>query len=219
VTTAGDLGRSTAGSLCGVERLTAVAVGPSGDPLVGTSCRRRGVAGLYEIADGRTEAISLRVPAAWLGEPVSVLRLVSTGAGVAVLLGGSERTGRTALVAGWISGSSLSPALSAPFVVPLGDTLLATGTTPGGGVFALLQPPGRTDPELVDISATPSAGTVWDVLPPPPSGTLGVAFSFGRIDAVTVHSSVLTDYALDEGSTTWTRSQVIHVPIQYGSSG
>jgi hypothetical protein len=47
---------------------------------------------------------------------------------------------------------------------------------------------------------------------------LGAAFSPGRIDAVTVHSSTLIDYALDESTATWVRSQVIDVPIQYGSS-
>jgi hypothetical protein len=47
---------------------------------------------------------------------------------------------------------------------------------------------------------------------------LGAAFSPGRIDAVTVHSSTLIDYVFDETSSTWVRAQVVHVPIQYGSS-
>jgi hypothetical protein len=47
---------------------------------------------------------------------------------------------------------------------------------------------------------------------------LGAAFSPGRIDAVTVHSSTLIDYAFDESTMTWVRSQAVHVPIQYGSS-
>jgi hypothetical protein len=108
--------------------------------------------------------------------------------------------------------------LSAPFVLPAGARLVATGTTPGDGIFVLLQPAGEAAPELADVSGPPSTATAWSVLPTPPRGTLGVAFSFGRIDAVTVHSSTLTDYALDGDSATWTRSQVIHVPIQYGSS-
>jgi hypothetical protein len=48
---------------------------------------------------------------------------------------------------------------------------------------------------------------------------LDAAFSAGRIDAVTVQSSTLIDYTLDQSSATWVRSQVVHVPIQYGSSG
>ena len=218
VTTAGAIGRSAAAARCGLERLTAAAVAPDGDPLVGTACRRPGVVGLYQIVRGRSEAIPVPLPPAVLGAPVSVLRLISTGTGVAMLLEGSEQAGRTALVAGWISASSSSPVLSAPFVLPAGSTLVATGITPGGGVFVLLKRAGQAGPELVDVGASPSTATAWSVLPNPPRGTLGAAFSFGRIDAVTVHSSTLTDYALDEGSATWIRSQVIHVPIQYGSS-
>lgn len=218
VTTAGAIARSAAGAPCGVERLTAAAVAPDGDPLVGTVCRRPGLVGLYQIVGGRSEAIPVRAPPALLGAPVSVLRLASTGAGVAMLLEGSETTGRTALVAGSMSAASSSPVLSAPFVLPTGAKLVATGTTPGGGVFVLLQPAGQAAPELVDVSASPRTATAWNVLPKPPRGTLGAAFSIGRIDAVTVHSSTLTDYVLDEDSATWTRSQVIHVPIQYGSS-
>jgi len=217
VTTAGALGRSAAGARCGVERLTAAAVAPDGDPLVGTACRRPGVVGLFEIVDGRSEAVPVSTPPAMLRAPVSVLRVVSTGTGVAVLLEGSGQTGQTVLVAGWISAPSSAPVLSASFSPPRG-ALVATGTTPGGGVFVLLQPVGKGPPELVEVSAPQGTTPAWDVLPTPPRGTLGAAFSLGRIDAVTVHYSTLTDYALDEDSGTWTRSEVIHVPIQYGSS-
>jgi len=218
-TTAGHLGRSAAGARCGVERLTATAVAPDGDPLVGTACRRPGVIGLFDVAGGGTRAVPFPVSPSLTGATVSVLRLVPTAPGVAVLLRAQEPTGRTVLVAGWLSTSAQPATLSAPLAVPPGARLLATGTTPGGGVFALLQPSNGSAPELADVTASPTGRPAWNVLPQPPRGTLAAAFSSGRIDAVTVHSSTLIDYSFDESSATWVRSQVVHVPIQYGSSG
>jgi hypothetical protein len=216
--TAARLGRSTAGARCGVVRLTATAVAPDGDPLLGAACSHAGIVGLFDVAGGGAKAVAFPDSASLTGATVSVLRLVATTSGVAVLLGARERTGRTVLVAGWLSSSGPAVAPSAPLAVPAGAKLLASGTTPGGGLFVLLQPAGATAPELADVSATATGEPTWDVPPRPPRGTLGAAFSPGRIDAVTVHSSTLIDYAFDESSATWVRAQVVHVPIQYGSS-
>jgi hypothetical protein len=217
--TAAQLGHSAAGARCGVERLTATAMAPNGDPLLGASCAHRGVVGLFDVAAGGVTAVAFPRSSTLAGATVSVLRLVETTSGVAVLLGARERSGSTMLVAGWLAPSGQAGAPSVPLAVPAGAKLLASGTTPGGGVFVLLQPVGTSAPELADVSpASGSAKPSWVVPPPPPRGTLGAAFSPGRIDAVTVHSSTLIDYVFDETSSTWVRAQVVHVPIQYGSS-
>jgi hypothetical protein len=216
--TVAQLRRSAVGARCGVERLTATAVAPDGDPLLGASCSHRGVVGLFDVAASGVTAVAFPGTSSLAGATVSVLRLVETTSGVAVLLGAPEQSGRTVLVAGWLSPSGQPVAPSAPLAVPAGARLLASGTTPGGGVFVLLQPAGTSAPELADVSASGMANPSWVVPPPPPRGTLGAAFSPGRIDAVTVHSSTLIDYLFDESSSTWVRAQVVHVPIQYGSS-
>jgi hypothetical protein len=217
VTTAGHLGHSAPGTRCGVSRLTAIAQGPPGVALIGASCTRRGVVGLFHVAGGDVSAVAVPASSTLAGATVSVLRLVPTATGVAMLLAAHERSGRTALVAGWLATAAQSVRLSRPIPVPLSAKLVASGTTPGGGLFVLLQPPGGRAPELADIAPPGSGQSAWDVPPAPPRGTLGVAFSPGRIDAVTVQSSTLTDFSLDS-SGTWVQSQVVKVPIQYGSS-
>jgi hypothetical protein len=218
VITAGRLGRSAAGIRCGVEQLTATAVASNGAPLVGASCARPGIVGLFAVGPAGVKAVTFSRSPIVADATISVLRLVPTSAGIALLLAAQERSGRTALVAGWLSDPGKTAVVSAPLPVGFGSSLLASGTTPGGGLFVLLQPPNRSSPELADIPAPGAGQPAWDVPPSPPRGTLGVAFSPGRIDAVTVHFSTLIDYVFDQSSSTWVRSQVVQVPIQYGSS-
>ena len=59
-------------------------------------------------------------------------------------------------------------------------------------------------------------------MPPPPSATATVAFnptSPSTIDAFTVHNSTMTVWALNSGSSDWVKDQVVHVAIEFGSSG
>jgi hypothetical protein len=216
--TEGRLGRSTAGARCGVARLTATAVSPDGDPLVGVACRRPGEVGIFDVAGGQPRAVRFPNSAGLDRARVSVLRMVPTPMGTAVLLSADEPDGRTQLVAGWVSGSPVSTTVSAPFVLPAGDHIVATGTTPASGVFVLVGGAYGGGVRLADILPSSEGHPGWNVLPDPPRGTLGAAFSLGRIDVVTVHSSTLIDYALNESSAGWVRSQTLRVPIQYGSS-
>ena len=216
--TARTLARTPAGARCGIERLTATAVAPHGDPLVGVECRRPGTVGLFDVATTDATAIPFSDSPALRDAAVSVLRLVPTAGGVAVLLRAERRAGRATIVAGWLAGGPQPATLSTPLAVPAGARLVASGTTSGGGLFVLLAPAGGGAPELADVSAPAPGAAAWSVLPHPPRGTLAAAFSPGRIDAVTVHDSTLIDYALDVASATWVQSQVFHVDIQYGSS-
>jgi hypothetical protein len=212
------LARSSAGVRCGIQGLTATAVTSGGDPIVGVACGRPGSVGLFDVAGGKVKAVAFPVASALTRATISVLRLMPTTTGLAVVLRAHEPSGRTVMVAGWLSGSTTSGALSASLPVPTGGKVLASGTTSSGGVFVLLSSPHRGGPELSEVSPASIDQPSWDVLPDPPRGTLGAAFSLGRIDAVTVHSSTLIDYTLDQSSATWVQSQVVHVPIQYGSS-
>ena len=59
----------------------------------------------------------------------------------------------------------------------------------------------------------------WARLPPPPPGTATVTFGPGEAaDALAVNRTVLTVWALSRDRRTWTKIQVVHVPIQFGSS-
>jgi len=212
LTTLSKLDQARAGARCRMARMTAVAVAPDGDELVGGSCVRAGGSAVFALSGGSVQPIAVRAP----GARVSVLRLLSVPGRVVGLFAIAHGR-RTDLVAGWLADGARSFSLSAPLALPSDERLVATGSTAEGGVFVLLGRGPQDGRELAEVdpgSTTPS----WDVLPGPPGGTLGAAFSNGRIDAVTVNGSTLIDYTLDQGDQTWVQSQRLHVPIQYGSS-
>jgi hypothetical protein len=210
LTTLDKLDHTRAGGLCGIARLTAVAVAPDGDELVGATCLRDGGSAVFALDGDTARPIAATIG----GAEVSVLRLVATPNGVTGLFA-AESAGKTELRAGWLATGARSFALSAPLALG-SDALVATGTTALGGVFVLVGGPhGQRELAAVDPGSPEPA---WDVLPPPPRGTVGAALANGRIDAVTVHNSILIDYTLDPGNDTWVSSQRLQVPIQYGSS-
>ncbi len=212
LSTLSKLDHTRAGARCGIARLTAVAVAPSGERVVGAACLRADASAAFALTGGSSRPIVAPVPQT----AVSVLRLLSTPNGVAGLFS-THRGGKTDLRAGWLATGSRSFALSAPLALGPGARLVASGSTATGGVFVLVGAGAQGERELAEVrpgSIEPS----WDVLPTPPRGTLGVAFSNGRTDAVTVDDSTLTDYALDQANRIWVRAQRLHVPIQYGSS-
>jgi hypothetical protein len=210
LTTLKKLGHTRAGGLCGIARLTAVAVAPDGDELVGAACLRDGGSAVFALSGDTARPIVAAIG----GADVSVLRLMATPNGVSGLFA-AQSAGGTELRAGWLATGARSFALSAPLALGSG-TLVATGATGLGGVFVLVGRP-HAERELAEVDPGSPAPS-WDVLPPPPRGTVGAAFANGRTDAVTVHNSILIDYTLDPGHDTWVRSQRLQVPIQYGSS-
>lgn len=209
--TARSLRADGAGRSCRPAQLTAVAVGPSGTPFVGASCGRPGVAGVLARRDGTWQAVGPSLPASQRHSLVEVLSLRSAGAALEGLFASvSHRT--TSLVYGW-TGNGGRWELSTDLVLGSGDRVLSIGPGPGSGEFvlfrrgagdrlALLDPPRRT----------------WAALPDPPAGTSTVAFSGSRVDALAVADTVMTDWLLDPASSGWTRHQVVHVGILFGSS-
>jgi hypothetical protein len=221
----GAITASPAGRQCEVTGLTGVSYTPSGAPLAAASCARPGVAGIF-VRSGNTWAAA--GPAIPGGQPVRVLRLVGTsasdghgvGGDVALLQAG---TGSTAtLFVAWTSDGT-HWTVSSPLSVG-SQAVLASGTGPAGAVWVLLA---DGHAETVTSGAAGTSGTsgaAWRELPAPPAGTAtlaavpGVAtVPGGTFDALVTSGGKLIVYQLAAAGG-WAKTQVINVPIQYGSS-
>ncbi len=211
--TLGSLAESTQARRCSPDALTAVAYEPAaGAPLVGTSCDRPGVVGLFDRRAGKWSLAGpglASVPASVRFEVLGVY-VIQTGLGA--IVEGSARSGTELAVARMARGDvwKLSPVL----VTASAYRLVSYGLG-RSGLFALFAgPDGAARLELVNRAATS-----WRRLPSPPVGTATVADGPGQaLDALAVNDTVLTVWTLAVPSGRWTRRQVIHVPIQFGSS-
>ncbi len=195
---------------CGLDVLTAVSFAPNGDALVGGGCARGTDAGVFEREGGSWRPVGPPLPAA--PRPVVVVRLQSDGSGTSALVsegsGGSRR-----LVALRRARSSANWSVSA--ALPLGtSSLTSTAVTAAGGfvVTAARRSGG------VSVSVVEPSEPDWSRLVDPPDGTSVVAApAGGAFEALAPHGSKLHVYRLHAGS--WAPTQVLDVPIQYGSSG
>jgi hypothetical protein len=189
-----QLAASAPGHECDVTGVDAVSFWQN-EPVAAVSCGRPGVAGVFLDSGGTWQAASPALPSVYTGERVQVLRLSGDAA---LLLAGSN------LLATWRNGS----AWSAPAVLPDVTGTPESGFGAGGSAW-VLSGDGRAE-----TIAGPD-GT-WQALPAPPDRTAVLAPDGAGYDALSVSGSVLTVWQLDAGS--WTKAQVINVPIQYGSS-
>jgi hypothetical protein len=204
------LSASTAGTRCRSGRLTAAAFSPSGQPLLAAACGRPGTAGIFS-GTGRTWRLTgPALPAAYAHLAVTVLRLITTGGTTTALL--AAGTGPAArLLAAWSPDGGVHWTLSPP--LPLDGTALRSAS-PGPGVsLAITLSRHRAE--------TISSGTgSWRPLPPLPAGTATLAPSgSGSWDALAVHGTELTVWRAGPGSRAWASSQVMKVPVPFGSSG
>jgi len=120
-------------------------------------------------------------------------------ASLVVLWGGTGASGWTA---------------SAPLSLGSSDRVLATGLGPGAEVVVLV---GDGHAARLEILRAPGAS--WTAAPTPPAGTATATVGpDGTVDALAVHESTLTDWRLGPTAATWSKAQVLAVPIQYGSS-
>jgi hypothetical protein len=204
----GAIAASAAGRQCQVTGLTAVAYTPSGTPLAAASCAKNGVIGIFA---GTGDTWQEAGPAAVDARQVRVIQLTSTSSGDTALL--QAGTGAAAsLFAAW-TGNGTRWTESSPLPIGSGQ-VLASGTGPGGAAWVLL-PGGRAVSVSVSVSGP---GAAWRELPTLPRGTAALAAGpNGGFQALAVSGANLTVFQLTAAGA-WNKTQLISVPIQYGSS-
>ena len=211
LSTGRDLARSSAGRACGITQVAAVSFTPSGAPVAAAACSRRHTAGLFEYEDGVWQLASVPLDA---GVSMTVVRLAAAPGSLSALLRLSSGSANSYVVARTTSGTSWT--VSGPLDESSNARLSSTGAITGGGFVLTLTQGAQTHAAFLAPGAEQ-----WSPLPDPPSGAATVSVSAsGAASAFVVDRSQLEVYALDaSGRPSWVRSQTIHVPIQYGSSG
>ena len=139
-----------------------------------------------------------------------MLRLTTTGGTTTALLAaGAGPAAR--LLAAWSTSSGARWTLSPP--LPLHKAALRSASPGPGGSMAVV----LTGNQAQTITA---ADAPWRPLPalPPATATLAPGPG-GGWDALAPHHTKLTIWHLPPGHTTWTTTQTITIPIQFGSSG
>jgi hypothetical protein len=216
------VGGSLSAARCGLIRLTAVAVAPTGGLMVGGRCRATGAVGIFSLVGGRWRAAGPPLPAGVTRGPVDVLRLESVGrADLAVL---EVRTAtRREVVAAWSTDGgdhwSTSPALA----VPGAGGVTSAGFGPSGAAYVLATT-GRGGATL-DVTSGPGGG--WARLPAPPAGAAvvvppaGVAPkpSGGPAAGYEVLVARGTEFMADSlAGARWVETQQLKVAVPFGSS-
>lgn len=204
-----SLAGTAAGRRCSPAALTAVSLTPAGTPLAAATCTRPGIAGIFSYTAGRWQGAGPSLPASLAGTATGVMRLTSTPAGNEALLAVGTGTAAS-LLATWTSGGDAHWTVSAP--LRLGAAAVrSAGFGSAGTAWAVLTN-GRAE-TIVSPTET------WHALPAVPPGTAALAPGpDGGFDALAVSGSELTVWRLSPGATGWTTTQVISVPIEYGSS-
>lgn len=210
LTTQRALSSAGAEGPCALGALTAVGY-LAGRALIGGSCGRPGVVGLFTERSGAWHLVGPVLPRSIGHGRVQVMSLGSTKAGTSAILEVSNGTGNSLVVA-W---ASMSGRWSKSLALRLGtgEQVASVGPATGTGLFVLLRAPSGQERLMVsEISAG------WQQLPSPPTGTATVAFGEATADALVANGTVLTVWSLALGSGTWAKGQVIRIPVQYGSS-
>lgn len=201
---------SPAGARCGLDSITAAAFSPSGQPMLAAGCSRPGIAGIFSYTGGSWRLAGPTLPAGYGHQPITVLRLTTTGATTTALLAAGNSPA-THLLAAWSTDGgthwTLSPAL------PLNHaTLTAASAGPGSSLAIVLS--------NRHAGTITSGASSWQTLPVLPTGTATLAVGpSGGWNALAVHRSQLTIWQAAPGARSWSSEQVIKVPVPYGSSG
>ncbi len=205
-----SLAAAPAAQSCALTGLTAAAYTSSGTPLLAGTCSRPGTAGIFGDTGGTWHQAGPALPAALAGRTVQVVRLTRIGTqDVALLEAGGPP--EVSLLAAWTSDGGQRWALS-PVLRLDGSYAVSASFGGSGGVAVVL---------AGDRGATLAGpGNSWRQLPVLPAGhaiTLALPAA-GTIDALAADGGTLTAWQLRNGSATWSKTQTINVPIQYGSS-
>jgi len=204
-----SLAGTPAGRACGLTGLTAAAYTPAGMPLLAGTCTRPGQAGIFASTGRAWQAAGPALPASLAGQPVDVLRLTRTGGHDVALLQAGTGPGAS-LLAAWTSGGDRWE-LSHPFRLGGSQVLSVSFGTSGSAAVVLNGNRGEN---------IAGPGAVWQRLPElPPGRTVTLALPpAGALTALTASGARLTIWRLVPASATWSMTQAINVPIQYGSS-
>jgi hypothetical protein len=213
-----QLSNSRSGRDCGVLSLTAV--GYFGDEeLVGTSCSRTGTVGVFAAPIGGKRPVSWELVGPRLARSFGrsrsdVLGLEASANGFCALVK-VEKGSAPALVAACTTTGATRWTVSPALPVTGFDDVVSFGPTGGLGLFTLVSgSAGR--PELAVFRGS---SLRWEIVPPPPPGTVTVAFlPGGKLDAFVVDDTVCTDWQLASGTGRWVKVQRMQVAIQFGSS-
>jgi hypothetical protein len=206
LSSARSLAATAVGKSCGVTGLTAAAF--SGDStMLGASCSRPGVAGIFAGSDGTWHAAGPAMPASLGREDVDVLTLTASGTDVVALL--QAGTGPDAsLIAAWSADGGTAWTLSAP--LPIGTRQLSSTAVGPGESAGVVLPGGRGE-------TLAGAGSSWHALPALPKQVTTLALGpAGQVDAIAVNGGTFRDWRLSSGG--WSLAQTVHVQIPYGSS-
>jgi hypothetical protein len=211
------LAATAAGRACGLGGVTAAAFAADGTPLLGGTCGKPGVAGIFAWRGGTWRAAGPALPAALAGRDVSVLRLGSaanSGGGGAVAVLAVGRGAEAGVVVAWSAGGGggwrLSPVLAAGSL-----RVRSASLWPDGSAGLVLS--GRHGARGATIAGP---GGSWAVLPALPAGVATLApGAGGGVEALTVERSTMRAWRLGGGVAGWSEFQQVRVSIPYGSSG
>jgi hypothetical protein len=208
------LAASPSGRACGIVSLTAVGYS-AGHRLIGASCRRRGIVGIFTEHGGTWRLVGPGPPQPFGRSGTEVLGLQTTAAGLCALVGVTGRRSAQ-LVAACTSGSRLTWRVSPALLLAGPGGVVSFGPVGRVGLFALVS--GSAHPDTLAVLG--ESHMTWSTLHSPPARTATVVFApVGRVDALVVDDTSLTDWRLAGGGRRWSREQNLHVAIQFGSSG
>ncbi len=213
--TRSQLAGSPGASSCGVAQLTALAASGH-DDLVGSNCTKPGVVGIFSSDSTVAGAGSVQLLGPKLASSegeFSVLRLSVERSRVVALVD-ARKGSADALYALWEDGQPSAWSMSEAFPLQAGASVVSTGFAPGGTLVV------ETKSGAGDLDAAVTGGDgdkSWHKLPTLPAYTESVSVGVGgTVDALSASLSQLTDWQLSDGQ--WHKTQVLTVPIQYGSS-
>jgi hypothetical protein len=204
-----SLAATAAGRSCGLAGITAAAFGAGGEPLLGGSCSRPGTAGIFALGNGTWHLAGPALPAGLTGQDIEVIRLASTATGrVALLAAGAGKD--QSVIAAWSSMGGTTWTQATPF--RLGVSQLRSVSVGPNGQLALTLNANRGV-----MIAGPSAR--WRPLPALPARTATLAAGpAGAVEALVTTTSVLSVWRLAAAAVSWSRVQMIKVPVPFGSS-
>ena len=126
---------SPAGTRCRPGSLTAATFSPSGQPMLAAGCNRPGTVGIFARTGGSWQLAAPQLPAAYTHQPITVLRLATTGGTTTALLA-AGRAPAAYLLAAWSTDGgthwTLSPAL------PLNRATLTASSSGSGSSLAVI---------------------------------------------------------------------------------